>query len=67
VAWGGGSAWSWIIAALFFEMLGALPQAVYGPEWQTRTAAVLAALAAVGLIGLILRQAMNRHLLGSVA
>jgi hypothetical protein len=67
VAWGGGSAWSWIIAALFFQMLGALPQAVYGPEWQTRTAAVLAALAAVGLIGLILRQAMNRHLQGSVA
>jgi hypothetical protein len=58
--WGAWSAWSWIVAALSYEALGALRTAVYGPEWQARGAGVLAALGAAALIALIVRRG-GRH------
>ncbi len=55
--WGGRSAWSWIIAALAYEALDGLREAVYGPEWQTRGAGVLIVLGATALIAVIVRRA----------
>jgi hypothetical protein len=57
IGWGARSAWSWIVAALTFQVLDGLHQAVYGPEWQARGAGALSVLVATGLIALIVRRA----------
>ncbi len=55
--WGGRSAWSWIVAALTYEALDGLRDAVYGPEWQIRGAGALIVLGASALIAVIVRRA----------
>jgi len=60
VVWGRGSAWSWLVAALWYHALQGLHEAVYGPEWQARVGGVLTALVAVGLIGMIGRRVSGR-------
>jgi hypothetical protein len=55
--WGGRSAWAWIVAALVYQALDALPDAVYGPEWQTRVAGTLIVIGATALIALTVRRA----------
>jgi hypothetical protein len=59
VVWGAQSAWSWIVAALVYEVLGGLRVAVYGPEWQAQSAGVLTVLGATALIALIMRRAVR--------
>jgi hypothetical protein len=59
-AWGSRSAWSWFVAALTYQALGGLRDAVYGPQWQARVAAALTVLAATALIVLIVRRAVRR-------
>ena len=59
IAWGPMAAWSWIVAALSYEALGGLRDAVYGPEWQARGTGVLTVLATAGLIALIQRSAVR--------
>ena len=54
-AWGRVAAWSWIIAALAYQALGGLRDAVYGPEWQARGSGALTVLVASGLIVLLVR------------
>jgi hypothetical protein len=56
-AWGPRSAWSWIIAALSYDGLGGLRDAVYGSEWQARGSGALTLLVAAALIALIWRRA----------
>jgi hypothetical protein len=51
------SAWSWIVAALFYQALSGLREAGYGPVWQARTAGALTILVASALIALIARRA----------
>jgi hypothetical protein len=53
VVWGARSAWSWIVAALSYQALDALRDAVYGPESQARGAGALTVLVATALIALI--------------
>jgi hypothetical protein len=55
--WGARSAWSWIVAALSYQALDALRDAVYGPESQARGAGALTVLVATALIALIVRRA----------
>jgi hypothetical protein len=55
--WGTRSAWSWFVAALTYEALGGLRDAVYGPEWQARSAGGLTVLGATALIAVIVRRA----------
>jgi hypothetical protein len=57
IVWGARSAWSWIVAALSYQALDALRDAVYGPEWQARGAGALTVLVATALIALIVRRA----------
>jgi hypothetical protein len=59
MAWGPRSAWSWIVAALSYQAMGGLRDAVYGPEWQARGAGALTVLVATGLIALVLRRALR--------
>ena len=59
-AWGARSAWSWFVAALTYQALGGLRDAVYGPEWQARGAGALTVFAATALIALIVRGAVRR-------
>jgi hypothetical protein len=56
VAWGSLSAWSWIVGALAFQALSGLRNAAYGPVWQARGSALLAALVASALIVVIARR-----------
>jgi hypothetical protein len=60
VVWGRRSAWSWLVATLWYHALQGLHEAVYGPEWQARVGGVLTALVAVGLIGMIGRRVSGR-------
>jgi hypothetical protein len=60
VVWGSRSAWSWIVAALSYQAFGALRDAVYGPEWQTRVAGALTVLVVLALLGLIAHHAPSR-------
>jgi hypothetical protein len=53
ITWGALSAWSWIVAALVYQVFGGLREAVYGLEWQARSAGVLTLLIAGALIALI--------------
>ena len=50
------SAWSWIVAALFYQALVGLREAGYGPVWQARVAGALAIVVASVLVVLIARQ-----------
>ena len=54
-AWGRVAAWSWIIAALAYQALGGLRDAVYAPERQARVAGALTVFVASGLIVLVVR------------
>jgi hypothetical protein len=47
------SAWSWVVAALFFQLLLGVREAAYGPVWQARGAGALTVLIASALIALI--------------
>jgi hypothetical protein len=60
IVWGTLAAWSWIVAALWYQALGALRDAVYGPEWQARGAGALTVLVATALIALVLRRATSQ-------
>jgi hypothetical protein len=51
--WGARSAWSWFVAALSYQALDGLRDALYGPEWQARGAGALSVLVATGLIAVI--------------
>jgi len=55
VAWGGVSAWSWIVAALSYQGFGRLRDVVYSAEWQGRAGGALGVLVATILILLIVR------------
>ncbi|MDP9200370.1 MAG: CPBP family intramembrane metalloprotease [Gemmatimonadota bacterium] len=57
VVWGTLSAWSWIVAALVYQALGGLREALYGPVWPARGAGALTLLVASALIALIARRA----------
>lgn len=57
VVWGSVAAWSWIVAALAYQGLGGLRNAVYGYVWQERVAGVLTLLIASGLVAHIARRA----------
>lgn len=57
VVWGARSAWSWIVAALFFQALNGLREAAYGPVWQARGAGALTVLVASALIAIIAQRA----------
>lgn len=50
---GARSAWSWLVAALFYQSLTGLRNAAYAPVWQERGAGALTVLVASGLIALI--------------
>ena len=54
--WGAISAWSWIVAALAYQGLQSLRNAVYAPVWQERGAGALALLVASALIAVIARR-----------
>jgi membrane protease YdiL (CAAX protease family) len=51
------SAWSWIVAAFFYQALSGLREAAYAPMWQARTAGALTILVASTLIAVIARRA----------
>jgi membrane protease YdiL (CAAX protease family) len=54
---GARSAWSWIVAALFFQALNGLRETAYGPVWQARGAGALTVLVALALIAVIAQRA----------
>jgi membrane protease YdiL (CAAX protease family) len=54
---GARSAWSWIVAALFFQSLAGLRNAVYAPVWQARGSGALTVLVAAGLIAVVAQRA----------
>lgn len=54
--WGAHAAWSWIVAALAFQIFAALRDAAHGPVWQVRVAAVLTAAVAAALIAALARR-----------
>ena len=56
VAWGAISAWSWIVAALAYQGMAGLRNAVYAPVWQERGAGALAVLVSCALIAVIARR-----------
>jgi hypothetical protein len=61
VVGGTRSAWSWIVAALFFQALLALREAAYGPVWQARVAGAITALIAASLVVVIVRRTAQPH------
>ncbi len=61
VVGGTRSAWSWIVAALFFQALLGLREAAYGPVWQARGAGALTVLIASALIVVIARRTAQAH------
>ena len=56
IIWGAASAWSWIVAALFYQALQGLREAAYGPVWQARGAGALTLLVASALVALVARR-----------
>jgi hypothetical protein len=58
--WARRSAWAWFVAALFYQVLEGLRDAMYRPEWQSRVAGVLSVLLATTLIMVIVRRAVRR-------
>ncbi|HMJ17847.1 MAG TPA: CPBP family intramembrane glutamic endopeptidase [Gemmatimonadaceae bacterium] len=61
VVGGTRSAWSWIVAALFFQALLGLREAAYGPVWQARGAGALTVLVASAFVALIARRTGRSH------
>jgi hypothetical protein len=60
--WATLSAWSWIVAALAFQALGGLRQAVYGAVWQEQGSGALTVLVACAIITFnFLRAARRGH------
>jgi hypothetical protein len=57
--WGARAAWSWFVAALAYQALDGLREAVYAPEWQARGAGALTFLVATVLILLIVRRCVR--------
>jgi membrane protease YdiL (CAAX protease family) len=57
VVWGSLAAWSWIVAALAYQGLAGLRNAVYGSVRQERGAGVLTVLVTSALIAVIARRA----------
>jgi hypothetical protein len=51
------SAWSWLVAAFFYQSLTGLRNAAYAPVWQERGAGALVALVAAGLIAIMAQRA----------
>jgi membrane protease YdiL (CAAX protease family) len=62
VVGGARSAWSWIVAALFFQALNGLREAAYGPVWQARGAGALIVLVASALIAIIAQRTAGARL-----
>jgi hypothetical protein len=56
IIWGAVAAWSWIVAALFYQSLQGLREAAYGPVWQARGAGALTLLVASALVALVARR-----------
>jgi hypothetical protein len=54
---GARSAWSWLVAALFYQSLIGLRNTAYAPVWQERVGGALAALVAAGLIAIMAQRA----------
>ena len=54
--WGARSAWSWIVAVLVQQGLGALRQAVHAPVWQEQVANGLLLILSCLLVALIVRR-----------
>jgi hypothetical protein len=54
---GARSAWSWLVAALFYQSLIGLRNTAYAPVWQERAGGALAALVAAGLIAIMAQRA----------
>jgi hypothetical protein len=61
VVGGTRSAWSWIVAALFFQVLVALREAAYGPVWQARVAGAITVLIGASLVVAIARRTAQAH------
>jgi hypothetical protein len=59
IVWGARSAWSWIVAALSYQALGGLRDAVYGPESQARGAGAFTILVATALIAFVVTLATS--------
>jgi hypothetical protein len=51
------SAWSWLVAAFFYQSLTGVRNAAYAPVWQERGAGALVALVAAGLIAIMAQRA----------
>jgi hypothetical protein len=60
VVGGARSAWSWIVAALFYQALSALRETAYGPVWQARIAGALSILVASAIIVIVARRTSHR-------
>jgi len=60
VAGGARSAWSWIVAALFYQALSALRETAYGPVSQARIAGALSILVASAIIAIVARRTSHR-------
>lgn len=54
--WGTHAAWSWIVAALAFQLFAALRAVAHAPVWQARVSALLTAAVAGALIAGIARR-----------
>jgi len=59
IAWGSRSAWSWLVAALCFQVLSGVHEVLYGSEWQARIAGALSVALAAGLTALIVRRSAS--------
>jgi membrane protease YdiL (CAAX protease family) len=57
---GARSAWSWIVAALYYQSLTGLRNAAYAPVWQESVAGLLTLIVAAGLVALIARRAAQQ-------
>jgi hypothetical protein len=55
--WGARSAWSWLVAALSYQGLNGLRDALYGAEWQARGAGALTVVVTAALIAVGVRRA----------
>jgi tetrahydromethanopterin S-methyltransferase subunit B len=50
---GARSAWSWIVAVLYYQSLAGLRNAAYGPVWQERIGGLLTLIVTAGLVALV--------------
>jgi membrane protease YdiL (CAAX protease family) len=58
---GSRSAWSWVVAALFYQALTGLRNAAYAPVWQQRGGGALTILVAGALIAVVAQRAHGLH------